>query len=96
MEYDAVKLRINAYGEHVDTELRRRITAKTGCVDISVRDITSALRVPTDNVVLDPDKSLPLNTLRRVIQRVGPYKEHAYENSPLYTTAAQLEQSHQW
>ena len=90
MEYDAARLSINAYGEHIDTE------HKAGCVDISIRDIISALRVPSHNVKLDHDKSLPLNPVIRIVQQYGPYELHAYGNPPLYTTMTQLEKLHQW
>ena len=55
--YDPDVVRVAAYGEHVD-ELTR-----AGCVDSSIRDLTTLLKIPPENVKVDNDKSLPLQPL---------------------------------
>lgn len=50
-------MEVIAYGEHVDEQTR------AGCVDSSIRDLTTALKIPPENVRIDNDKSLPLQPL---------------------------------
>ncbi|HLC60431.1 MAG TPA: hypothetical protein VJJ52_03295 [Candidatus Nanoarchaeia archaeon] len=57
--YDPAYVGVTAYGEHVDEQ------TKAGCVDSSIRDLTNLLKIPLENVRINPDKSLPLQPLIR-------------------------------
>ena len=75
--YDPDVVRVFAYGEHVDEQTR------AGCVDSSIRDLTSLLKIPPENVKIDTDKSLPLQPLIET--------EHGYDvPTTLYLTVEMI------
>ena len=76
-KYDSQKLRLIAYGEHVDEE------TKGGCVDFSVRQLAKSLSIQQANIAIDPDRSLPS---LRTIRKDGGY----YLPNAIYLTITQI------
>lgn len=80
--YDSKSLKISAYGEHVDKEL------KAGCIDLCLRNLLENLKAQPSNARIDDDKSLPSIPSMRVTK---PYS--GFETpTTLYLTIVQLEE----
>lgn len=80
--YDSKGLKISAYGEHADKEL------KAGCVDLCLRNLLENLKVQPSSARIDYDKSLPSIPSIRVTK---PY--FGFETpTTLYITIVQLEE----